>query len=219
MIPRRTMPAAGLLAVLAAAAPAFADSHLNLVVSPRWMIYDEEWPPFEAPQRAVSIAGLLGSPGGSRAHGAFGVHRSSGEGRWGRSTEELTILEASMGFAALSDPARVWRGYLGIGLNMLRLRTQREGHSARSSSRPGLYANGGVFFRVGRRLELGLDLRMAGAANPSKLRQVPSRRATRRRGFSSAGDGRRAGEPCRRIARHGPGPITPGAARPSPPGA
>jgi len=159
----RSVQTAVLVVLLVAFAPAasLAGGNANFTIGER-ALNDEGWEPLEG-QLMFGAAvdwGMDGWP----VHLAWGLNVSV-DSEDGVYNEDLTAAFAEISFGALWLPIRdkPFRPYLGAGIASVSAAFEAETYYGVSSDADdqdfGYYANAGVYWRLGPRFNLGIDLR------------------------------------------------------------
>jgi outer membrane protein with beta-barrel domain len=151
----------GLLLLAFLSAPAFAGGNANFIVGGR-TLEKGEWDPLQDQT-------------------FFGVNVDFGKERWPVQLEAgtsgsrkdktffgqdltLTVSELSFGVLRRWSTGKNIRLYMGGGLTNITAKIEVSGRSADDSSL-GLYGHGGIYWRLGRRFNIGVDARLVRATD------------------------------------------------------
>ena len=147
------------LAMVAAATPALAEGNANFVLGGRWLDEDE-WEPVEE-QGVFGVTVDFGKASWP-VHLAAGFMVSSKDEDEGAVDITGTVSELSFGVLKLWEEGNV-HPYVGGGLAAVSGEVEVEGPGGDASadaSSGAIYAQGGVFWRIGRRFNIGGDVRV-----------------------------------------------------------
>ena len=151
------------LALAAAfAAPAVAGGNANFILGSRTMSSGDDWEPFESQvlfganvdfgKEGWPIQMVAGVHASVDAETAFGVDLTA------------TITELSFGVSKIWKVGKNTRPHIGGGAAMVTAALEAElgsfGSTSVDDSSPGFYVDGGVYWRLGRRFNIGVDARV-----------------------------------------------------------
>ncbi len=160
----RTACALTLLLSLAAASPALAAGNANFILGERYLD-DMFWESADLDRQGLFGANIDYGESGWPVRVMFGIH-GSGVLDWNDSDDvfgfgdepEAAVVELSLGAVWMPPTGRI-QPYLGLGASHVYARVDL-GAGSENDSLFAAYANGGVFWRIGERLNVGFDGRL-----------------------------------------------------------
>lgn len=160
---KRLILGAAIVLIGASLTPARAEGNANFNIGQRYMSEDF-WDDYDlGTQDSFGINVDFGEDG-SPFHVAFGLNTSgvldweSDDSFFGDGEPETAVGELSAGFLWVPKLGKRVQPFLGAGISRVGA-TLDLGWDEDNDSAFGFYANGGVFWRVTRRLNMGLDVR------------------------------------------------------------
>lgn len=152
---KRAILGAAMVLIGASLVPARAEGNVNFNVGQRYMS-DSLWDDFNLDtQDSFGVNVDLGEDGSS-IHAAFALN-TSGVFDWENDNEETAIGELSAGFLWVPKIKGRLQPFLGAGVSRVGATLDINGDD--SDSVFGFYANGGLFWRVTQRFNMGFDVR------------------------------------------------------------
>lgn len=160
---KRTILGAAIVLIGASLAPALAGGNVNFNIGQRYMS-DGQWDDFDLdPQDTFGVNVDFGQDG-APIHAAFGLN-SSGVFDWDNNDTffnggdaETVVAELSAGFLWVPKIKGPIQPYLGAGISRVGA-TLDLGFDDDSDTAFGFYADGGVFWHVTPRFNMGFDVR------------------------------------------------------------
>jgi opacity protein-like surface antigen len=165
---KRLILGAAIALIGAGLVPARAEGNLNFNIGQRYMS-DSAWEDFDLDTQDSFGLNLDFGEAGAPVHVAFGLN-TSGVFDWNEDDNffnggdtETAAAELSAGFLWTPKLGGRTRPFLGAGISRVGV-TVDLGNDSDSDTAFGFYANGGVFWHITQRLNMGFDVRTLQAA-------------------------------------------------------
>jgi hypothetical protein len=150
------------LLALAGMSRTLAEGDVNLLLGGREMIQSTDWKPYDS-QLGFGLMADFGRPTWPIQLEAAYLESKRSVPSFG-STQTVEFSELCFGFGKYWSAGRKTRPYIGAGGEYLTVTVNRFG-SAASAESFGTYVHAGVFRRIGRRFNLGVDGRIVTATS------------------------------------------------------